>query len=85
MLARVRKIGNSRGIIIPAALLATCGIGSTVELSVEEGRLVIAASRRPREGWFEGATATDAAYEDAPLWDGMELADSGTLEKDWEW
>ncbi|HUX39559.1 MAG TPA: AbrB/MazE/SpoVT family DNA-binding domain-containing protein [Rectinemataceae bacterium] len=85
MLATVRKIGNSRGIIIPAALLATCGIESTVELSVEDGRLVIAASRRPREGWFEDKAVSDAAYEDTPLWDAAQAADSDALDKDWEW
>ena len=85
MLATVRKIGNSRGIIIPSALLATCGIGSTVELTVQEGKLVIEASRFPRALWFEGASATDAALEDAPLWDTAEAADSAESEKDWEW
>jgi len=35
------KVGNSRGIIIPAALLAACEMGD----------------KAPRTGWFEGYKA----------------------------
>ncbi len=44
---KVQKWGNSLGIRIPRPLAeeTRLGAGSTVEISVEEGRLVIAASR----------------------------------------
>ena len=47
------KVCNSRGIIIPAALLASCELGDAVDLQVDGRRLVIEAIRNPREGWFD--------------------------------
>ena len=82
MLATIRKIGNSRGLIIPAPLLAACGIESSVELTVEAGKLIVEASKPVRAGWFVAEDATDPAYGDAALWDRAEASDD---EGDWEW
>ena len=54
------KISESRGIIIPAPLLASCELGDTVDLQIDGKKLVIEAIRQPREGWFE---AYDAASD----------------------
>jgi antitoxin MazE len=40
----LRKVGNSRGIIIPAALLAACEMADEVDIPVHA----------PRTGWFVG-------------------------------
>ena len=53
MKTNLRKIGNSRGVLIPAPLLATCEITDEVELTVEEGRLIVAPVKPAREGWFD--------------------------------
>lgn len=53
MLTHLRKIGNSRGIIIPAALLAACKMGDEVDIYLEGKNLVIAPAPPPRTGWFE--------------------------------
>lgn len=53
----LRKIGNSRGIIIPAALLAAAAIGDEVELRQEAGCLVIEPVSSPRAHWFDGYQA----------------------------
>src|SRR5207244_7063310 len=37
--ANIVRIGNSRGLRIPRALLDQCGIGDAVDLTVEDGRL----------------------------------------------
>ncbi len=47
------RIGNSRGVRIPKALLEDCGLGRTVELEVENGRLVIRPVHHARAGWDE--------------------------------
>ena len=57
MRTSLRKIGNSRGIIIPAALLAAAEIGDEVELRQEAGKLVIEAVKAPRAGWAEAAAS----------------------------
>ena len=82
MRTTLRKVGNSRGVLIPAALLAECQIDGPVEMTVEAGRLVIAPVRSPREGWFDAAVAIAAQGEDADLLEGIP-ADEGSEE--WVW
>ncbi|MFZ1537921.1 MAG: hypothetical protein WAT23_11135 [Chromatiaceae bacterium] len=78
MRTTLRRIGNSRGVIIPAALLSACGFADTVELSLEGSRLVIAPVKTPRRDWFRGY---DVA-QDGDLWGDLPPdADAG----DWEW
>ena len=54
MRTHLRKVGNSRGVIIPAALLEACGLGEEVDLRMEGKTLVIEALKTPRSGWFDG-------------------------------
>lgn len=54
MRTSLRKVGNSRGIIIPAPLLAACGMGDEVDIRLEGKNLVIAPVNTLRAGWFEG-------------------------------
>ncbi|MCX5876142.1 MAG: AbrB/MazE/SpoVT family DNA-binding domain-containing protein [Deltaproteobacteria bacterium] len=35
MQTTLRKVGNSRGVLIPAAFLAACGIGTEIEMRQE--------------------------------------------------
>lgn len=46
------KFGNSKGIIIPSALLDACELKYTVDLQIKGKTLVIAALKEPRAGWF---------------------------------
>ena len=50
----IRKIGNSRGILIPPAFLAVCGIGDHVDILMEGKSLLRRPVQEPRAGWFEG-------------------------------
>ena len=54
MRTSLRKVGNSRGVIIPATLLAACEMGEEVDIRLEGKQLVIAPIKSPRAGWFEG-------------------------------
>ena len=78
MRTTLRKIGNSRGVIIPAALLNECGLSETVELRLDGSRLVIEPVSQRREDWFQGY---DAAQDD-DSWDDLP-PDTDTV--DWEW
>ena len=51
MRVQLVRIGNSRGIRIPKTLIEQCGLGETVELRVENDRLIICPERQPRHGW----------------------------------
>lgn len=55
------KISESRGIIIPAPLLASCELGDTVDLQIDGKKLVIEAIRQPREGWLDSFDAAKDA------------------------
>jgi antitoxin MazE len=54
MRTSLRKVGNSRGVIIPAALLAACGMAEEVDIRLEGNNLVIAPVKALRAGWFDG-------------------------------
>jgi antitoxin MazE len=47
----ITKIGNSKGIIIPAAILKRLTFGNSVVLEEQDDGLVIKKARSPREGW----------------------------------
>lgn len=78
MRTNLRKVGNSRGIIIPASLLATCELGDEVELSLVGKKLVIEAVKKPRMNWFSNYQAA----ADIDLLDELSVADD---QDEWEW
>ncbi|UCH27384.1 MAG: AbrB/MazE/SpoVT family DNA-binding domain-containing protein [Trueperaceae bacterium] len=60
-MAELIRIGNSRGVRIPKALIDQAGLeGGELELKVVRGGLLIRPLKRPRQGWRE---AVDAALE----------------------
>lgn len=67
VLAKIVRIGNSRGIRIPKALLDEAGLTDEVELRAEPGRLTASAVRSPRTGWAEAAREAHAAGDDQLL------------------
>ena len=80
MQAKIRKIGNSKGLIIPASFLAEAGLQATVEMSViGQSILIKPVKEELRQGWFDGYHAD--ADEDA--WDGFVALPEE--EDEWEW
>ena len=84
MKANVVRIGNSRGIRIPRAVLEQCRFGSTVELEVHQGQLVVRPADKPRSGWEE-AFRLIAEKGDDVLLDRESLAPTRWDETEWEW
>ncbi len=79
--ARLVRIGNSRGVRLPKALIEQVGLDDEVELSVEDHRLVITASSPPRTGWAEAARRLGAASGGL-----LDPATSTRFEEDeWRW
>jgi antitoxin MazE len=79
MKSKLRKLGNSRGVLIPASFLAACDIENEIELRLDGNRIVIEPVRAPRDGWFEGHD--DAKDRDA--W--ADLVETAIETEDWEW
>ena len=57
-------IGNSRGVRLPKAVLEQVGFNAEAELTIEDGRLVLAPVRAPREGWAAAFAADPADLND---------------------
>lgn len=55
MKARLIRIGNSRGIRLPKAVIEQAALEDEVELAVERGRVIITASESARAGWADAA------------------------------
>lgn len=56
---------DSKGLILPTALLAQIGLQDEAEVSVENGAIVLRAPVQPvRSGWAEASKALAAAGDD---------------------
>ena len=77
------RIGNSRGIRIPKPLIEQCGLEGTVDLSVENDRLVISPGRRLRQGWAEAFAKAGSPENDELLLGSIEANEFDR--NDWKW
>ncbi len=69
MRALIRKIGNSRGIIIPKPMLAQIGLGDETDISVEDGSIVLRKPRKKaRDGWTAAGRDLANSGDDALVW-----------------
>ena len=86
MLTTMRQIGNSKGVLIPAAFLASCHIENEVDMQLKDGQIIITpVVNKPRAGWFDAASeahmpikAEEQALQD---WSNLDLAD----DSEWVW
>jgi antitoxin MazE len=76
MQAAVRKLGNSAGVIIPKSILAQLRLsaGDTVDMRLEDGRLILLPIRQTkRAGWAEASQAV-AVFRAKTRWYGLSSA-----------
>ena len=87
MLSTVRQIGNSRGVLIPAAFLALCQIEDQVDMRFEDGAIIIKPVKATlRAGWFTSSAplsseAMQQESEAAVDWDRAAISD----DSEWQW
>ncbi len=55
MKTRLIRIGNSRGVRLPKAIIAEAGLSEEVELNVRNGTVIIARTASARSGWADAA------------------------------
>ena len=79
MKSTLRRIGNSRGVLLPASLLAACEIENEIELRLDGNRIIIEPVRAPRSGWFDAYNPEN----DEDVW--SDYVESGDLDEDWQW
>jgi len=81
MKARLVRIGNSRGVRPPKAVIDQVGLDEHVELRVENDRVIITAVRARRAGWADAArrlAAESGGLLGAP-------SPTGFDEDEWRW
>jgi len=49
----LQRLGNSKAVVIPKAILDKCGFDREVEMRVEDKRVILSPARPVREGWEE--------------------------------
>jgi antitoxin MazE len=84
MRAPVRKMGNSSGVILPKPILTQLGVktGDDLDLSLDEGRIVLVpAKRHPRAGWAVAAKRIAEAGDDTMVW--PEFGNAGDVDLKW--
>ena len=85
MLTSVRQIGNSRGVLIPAAFLATCQIEDQVDMQLQDGQIVIKpVKRKLRDAWFDQTTPASEAVLAQERVEAQDWSDT-PLDDDSEW
>jgi antitoxin MazE len=75
------RIGNSRGIRIPKAIVEQCGLAGDIDLQIKGGTVVIAPRRTLRAGWAEAFKR--AAQDDDEVAAG-DVANEFD-DKEWRW
>ncbi len=64
----IRTIGNSKGVVIPKAMLAQVGLQDAASIAVENDAIVLRKPTRPvRQGWAQAAAALAVQAQDEPL------------------
>jgi antitoxin MazE len=81
MKAVIRKVGNSRGVLIPKPLLVQAGIDTgEAELRLEGNVIVLRAVRqRARVGWAEASKKLVVAGKDVLVWPAFANEADGAL------
>ena len=78
MRTTLRRLGNSRAVLIPATLLAECGITEAIDLRLEGRSIIIEPAKPQREAWFEHHSHESSAVTRP----GVSPGPNG---EDWEW
>jgi len=78
----IRRIGNSRGILLPKPLLSQLNFGAEVDLEIEQDAIILRKPRnRVREGWAEASKQLAERGNHRSVW--PELAMKGDAKLRW--
>lgn len=73
------KVGNSRGLRLPKALIEEAGLTGEVDIHAEPGLITVRPVQSPRKGWAEAA----AAHRSEGLLD--DPTPTQFDEQEWDW
>ena len=84
MKANIVRIGNSRGVRLPKAILEQCHLEDTVELEVKDNHLVIRPVQAPRSNWEQAFADMAQKGDDMLLDQGAEPLTEWD-KREWQW
>lgn len=85
MIAKVIQIGNSKGIRIPKIMIEEIGAPESVELIIEDQKLVIKPIHNPRKNWGEAFKKMAKEKDDHLLDENSEWIENEWDQTEWEW
>jgi antitoxin MazE len=81
MQTEIVRIGNSKGVRIPVYILKECNIRDKIEITVQDGKIIISPVAEPRNSWCESFKGMHEDGEDKLI-----VNENVRLEEeDWEW
>ena len=79
------KIGNSKGVRLPKAVLEQARLEGPITLTVTEEGVLLAPDKAVRQGWAEAAQSMAATEQngtaDDKVWHDLDVSD----DQDWTW
>jgi antitoxin MazE len=70
MVVSLIKIGNSKGVRLPKAVIEQAGLQGQIDLEVKDGKVILSSGRPVRDGWETAAQAChEAGHDDLNDWD----------------
>jgi antitoxin component of MazEF toxin-antitoxin module len=86
--AKIEKVGDGFGLLLPKELLDACGFGSEATVTIQDKTLVVSPQpRRAREGWAEALAYVPQAELDRDFEElsAFREAPHGWDETEWQW
>ena len=83
MQAKIIKIGNSKGLRIPNAMLKQCKLNKVVDIEVENNKLIITACNETRENWEQQFEQMVLNKDDRLLND--DIVKHSWDKEEWQW
>jgi len=70
MLVSLIRIGNSKGVRLPKAVIEQAGLKDEIDLEVKDGKVILSCARPARAGWQIAAKAChEAGHDEMGDWD----------------
>ena len=70
MLVTLIRIGNSKGVRLPKAVIEQAGLKDEIDLEIRDGKVILSSARQPRAGWEMAAQAChEAGHDGLGDWD----------------
>ncbi len=80
MKTMLRPVGNSQGVLIPKPVLAQVGMTDEVDMTVEDGAIVLRPAKpKAREGWADASRHLAETQDEALAWPEFGNADDESL------